>query len=650
MAETPSPQPRTVTRDEYTDPDSKSRARKRPSSRSRAEFRPWLIFAGSVLIVVVLYWAQAVLIPVALSLLLAFVLNAPATWLQRWIGRPAAVGVVVLFTLLALLVVSWTLAQQVGSLAEELPKYRQNIRTKVADIRGVSESKSLEQVQNTIEDIKEEMSKGTPQARQSRPQGQPVVVTPVQPDSTWLGLPPWTTPLFGVMGTAALVIILVSFILMEYRDLRDRVIAVIGHGYVANTTKAFDEAASRLSRYLLMQLLINVTYGALVAAGLWMIGVPYPLLWGVMGALLRFVPYVGPWMAAGVPTLLSLAVFTGWTQPLWTIALFAALELFTNLVLETLLYADAAGVSQVALLVAIAFWTWLWGPIGLLMATPLTVCVVVLGKHVPGLWFLSMLVADVPALSADSAYYQRLLAGDLAEALELVEEFLKGHSRSEAYDALLLPALTFAERDRQEGRISEEEELGVAEATRELLAQVPNLPEPSAAADAGESAPVDSGTAVSAPVPPLRVLGYPIESTGDEMALEMLAQLLGSAPVELRILSSRTLVAEMISTLESEQYNVLVLADLPPSSASKTRYIVKRLAQVRPDLKILVGRWSAAEVAPDTRTSLVVAGATHVSSTLVGTVAQLRETAPIAGTAAAAVATPLAPAQHQTVA
>lgn len=576
-----------------------------------------------------LYWAQAVLIPVALSLLLAFVLNGPATWLQRWIGRPAAVGVVVLATIVALLMVGWTLTQQVASLAEELPKYRQNIRTKVADIRGVSESRSLEQVQHTIDDIKEEINKGQPKA--TAPRTQPLVVTPVAPDTTWWGLPLWTTPLFGVMGTAALVVILVSFMLVEYRDLRDRLIALIGHGYVANTTKAFDEAGSRLSRYLLMQLLINVTYGTLVALGLWVIGVPYPLLWGVTGALLRFVPYVGPWMAAGIPTLLSLAVFSGWRQPLWTFGWFVALELFTNLVLETFLYAGAAGVSQVALLVAVAFWTWLWGPLGLLMATPLTVCLVVLGKHVPGLWFLSMLIADIPALSPDSAYYQRLLAGDVAEAMDLIEEYVKTHEPEEVYDGLLIPALNYAERDRRDGRISEEEEQAVSESTHELVGALPNIKFParplqSVSAVPGPTSGAETSTVDVRPTAPLRVLGYAAETFADEVALGMLSQLLISW-VQLTVLPNRMLVSEMLTTIREGAYQVVVLGDLPPSSASKVRFMVKRIRQSCPDVHILVGRWAPANFATDQREALTAAGANAVATTVTGTREQLREAA-----------------------
>src|SRR6188474_1615801 len=214
---------------------------------------------------------------------------------------------------------------------------------------------------------------------------------------------------------------MVIFMLLERRDLRDRLIGLIGHGQLATTTKAFDEAGSRVSRQLLMQSLVNLVYGIAVFVGLYLLHVPYVLVWATLGAALRFIPYIGPVLGAGVPILVSLAALAGWTGPLIVLGLFVVLELFTNLVLETALYAGAAGVSQVALLVSVAFWTWLWGPLGLLMATPLTVCIVVIGKHVPGLAFIGTLMADAAVLAPEHGYYQRLLARDQSEAADLID-------------------------------------------------------------------------------------------------------------------------------------------------------------------------------------------------------------------------------------
>ncbi len=421
-------------------------------------------FAWCVLVVLVLYWAQAVLVPIALAILLTFLLAPPVTWLQRWVGRiPAVLAMVtLLFTLLGL--AGWGLARQTDNLAQDLPRYRVNILQKIADVRGASKGGSVEKLQETIDEIKTDLGKpDVPVGTRSRP----VVVTSEQVAGfsgfAWLG------PMVGRLGTAGLVLAMVIFMLLERRALRDRLIGLIGHGQLAITTKAFDEAGTRVSRQLLMQSLVNLVYGIAAGVGLYFLGVPYPLVWAVFAAVIRFIPYLGPVLGAGAPILVSLAAADGWAGPLLVVGLFVVLELFTNLVLETVLYAGAAGVSPVALLASVAFWTWLWGPLGLLMATPLTVCLVVLGKHVPGLEFVGTLLADTPPLAAEYGYYQRLLARDQSEAADLIERYLKSESPRSVYDALLLPALNYAERDRLEQRLSADEETAVLDATRELL-------------------------------------------------------------------------------------------------------------------------------------------------------------------------------------
>ena len=279
----------------------------------------------------------------------------------------------------------------------------------------------------------------------------------------------WMGPLVSPLGQGVFIVTLVMFMLLEREHLRDRMLSLIGHGHLAATTKALDEAGQRVSRQLLLQTLVNLIYGTIAAAGLWAFGVPYPLFWGAAGAVLRFIPYLGPVSAAAGPILIAFAALPGWKHPLEVAAFYGALELFTNMVLESILYAGAMGVSQVALMVSVAFWTWLWGPLGLLMATPLTVCLVVLGKHVPGLSFLGTLLSDAPALTPESSYYQRLLARDQAEAIEIVERFVKTDPSNTVFDTMLIPALNFAERDRIEGRLSREEEAAVIETTREVL-------------------------------------------------------------------------------------------------------------------------------------------------------------------------------------
>jgi len=572
--------------------------------------KPWVTFAGCVLVVAVLYWAQAVLVPIALAILLTFVLTPPVTSLQRWIGRiPAVLAIVTLvFTVLGL--AGWGLARQMDHLAEDLPRYRVNILAKIADVRGAGKGGSVEKLQDTIEDIRTDLGKSD---ARTDTRSQPVVVTsaPLSGFSSFT----WFGPIVGPLGTASLVPVLVVFMLLERRDLRDRLLGLFGHGRLAVTTKAFDEAGTRVSRQLLMQSLVNLIYGIAAGAGLYLLGVPYALVWAALAAALRFIPYVGPVLGAGAPILVSLAALQGWTRPLEVIGLFLGLELVTNLVLETVLYAGAAGVSQVALLVSLAFWTWLWGPFGLLMATPLTVCLVVLGKHVPGLEFVGMLMADTPALAPEYGYYQRLLARDQTEAADLIERHIKTEAARSVYDALLLPALNYAERDRLEARLSVDEETAIVDATRELLSDAAEAirrvtPPPPAPPD---------DPPLSEPRKPLRVLGLAINGVADELALGMLVHLVDDLPIAVDITAARMQASELVSLVKEREFSVVCFADLPPSPPSKTRYLVKRLRAALPEVGIIVGRWAPPALADESTQVLRETGANHVGVTLLET-------------------------------
>ena len=575
--------------------------------------KPWVIFAGWVLVIVVLYWAQAVLVPIALAVLITFVLTPPVSWLERWLGRVPAVLAAVTLVFIILGLAGWGLARQMDHLVDDLPTYRVNILAKIADVRGAGKGGSVEKLQETIEEIKTDLGQSSaPTGTSSRP----VVVTSelVTGFSGFSSLGPIVSP----VGTAGLVLAMVIFMLLERRDLRDRLIGLVGLGQLTVTTKAFDEAGTRVSRQLLMQSLINLVYGIAAGIGLYFLGVPYPMVWAALGAALRFIPYIGPVIGAGVPILVSLAALPGWAGPLWVVALFVVLELFTNLVLETVLYAGAAGVSQVALLVSLAFWTWLWGPLGLLMATPLTVCLVVLGKHVPGLEFVGMLMADTPALAPEFGYYQRLLARDQSEAADLIEQHIKTQAPLSVYDALLLPALNYAERDRLEQRLSLEEETAVIDATRELLSDAAESirrlqPEPSSPDD----------PALPEARKRLRVLGLATNGIADELALQMLGHLLNDLPIVVEITKGRMLASEVVSLVQAQGVSVVCLADLPPSPPSKTRYLVKRLHAALPEVQILVGRWGPPALADDSTQLLRDAGATLVASTLAETRAYL---------------------------
>jgi predicted PurR-regulated permease PerM len=569
--------------------------------------KPVVMFAGFVLFIGVLYWAQALLVPFALAVLLTFVLTPAVSWLERWIGRVPAVllAATLVFTILGL--AGWGLVRQLDQLAQDLPGYRVNILAKVADVRGVGKGGTVEQLQKTIEEIRTGLDR--PEGSRAPAARAPAVATTYVTGFsafTWLG------PIIGPLGTAGLVVAMVIFMLLERRDLRDRLIGLFGYGQLTITTRAFDEAGTRVSRQLLMQSLVNLLYGLAAGIGLYLLGVPYALVWAVLGAALRFIPYLGPAIAAGAPIAVSLAALDGWAGPLWVMGLFVALELFTNLVLETVLYAGAAGVSQVALLVSVAFWTWLWGPLGLLMATPLTVCLVVLGKHVPGLGFVGILMADTPALAPEFAYYQRLLARDQSEAADLIERHIRTQPPRSVYDALLLPALNYAERDRLEQRLSPDEEAAVVTATRELVAD---------AADAtrrahGDSPALPDPQLLPGPREPLRVLGYAANGIADELALAMLTHVVDDLPLVIEVVTTRAMTSDVVALVTERGVSVVCLADLPPSPVSKTRYLAKRLRAALPDLRIVVGRWGPPALADESTQVLREAGATVVVTTL----------------------------------
>ena len=471
-----------------TNPSERSNLR--GSSGPNIALLPALIgIAIFVLIVTSLYWAQAVLIPVALAILLTFLLNPVAAALERiGLGRLSSVMLVAVLTFSLLGGIGWIVTLQFGSLANELPKYTGNLRQKIADVRGATKGGAIEKVQQTVEAVTSEIHQDDEPVK-GKDQRPPVVVQPTEAFTFW-PVPSAIGPMLERFASVGLVIVLVIFMLVQREDLRNRLIRLVGYGRLTSTTSALEEAGQRISRYLLMQTIINSTFGLAVGLVFYLIGMPYGALWGFLAAAFRFIPYVGAFAAAIMPSALSLAVFEGWLWPILVVGTFVGFELVCNMVLEPLLYAESAGVSGVALLVAVAFWTWLWGPIGLVLATPLTVCVVVLGKYLPRLDFIGVLMSDQPAMELKISYYQRLLAMDQAEAAEIVEEHLKNHPAEQIYDEILVPALNSARRDRDLGRLTEEGEQFIFRATREILDDLNNLPPKSSseAADGEEIA------------------------------------------------------------------------------------------------------------------------------------------------------------------
>ena len=401
--------------------------------------------------------------------------------------------------------------------------------------------------------------------------------------------------LLGVLGSIGIVIVLVVFFLIRRDDLRDRFIRLVGGGRVTQTTRALEDAAARVSRYLLMQFVVNSSLGVLVAIGLYLIGVPNAVLWGIAAAALRFIPYIGVWIAAVVPIGLSLAISDNWLAPLLTFGLFVALELAIGNVLEPWLYGKHTGVSPVAVLVAAVAWTWLWGIAGLLLATPMTVCLLVIGKHVPQLSFLTILLGDEPVFETKTRVYQRLLAGDQEEAAELLEEALEQDSLARIYDTVLIPALAQTETHWLLGDLNDVRHTFIFRSVKEIiegLGESQRAPPPieiaPAAATNGESA---AGIVIPAPKP--CILCLPARTEADEIAGMMLAQVFKAEQWTVHSVPITAQASAIADFVEKHEAVVICISAMAPAAVMHARHLFKRLRHDFPAVKILIGLWNA---------------------------------------------------------
>jgi hypothetical protein len=423
---------------------------------------------------------------------------------------------------------------------------------------------------------------------------------------------------FEMIITVAIIVVLIIFILVQREDLRNRLIRLWGREYLTTMTKALDDGASRISRYLGMQLLVNLSFGVAITVGLFFIGVPYPMLWGFLAGALRYIPYVGAWLGAIFPLAISLVFTAGWTPPLLVLALFTVLELLISYVLEPMIYGHSIGVSGVALLLATVFWAWLWGPIGLLLATPLTACLVVVGRHVPHMSFLVILLGDQPVLKPPVTYYQRLLAKDQDEAIDLVEEYLKDHPARDVYEHILLPALVMTKQNKSHHDFTPEDERYILLAVREMVDDLAHLQkkEKQQSADAGASVPAADGKKVL-------VFGCPANDEADELALYLFRQVLDCARCQFEILPAETLAGEVVSRVQEQKPALVCVAILPSGGYAPARYLCKRLRAEVPELKIVVGCWGLSDNVELTRERLLSSGADQVGVALEETRCQI---------------------------
>jgi predicted PurR-regulated permease PerM len=577
----------------------------------------------AVIVVVALYFGRDVLIPITLALLLAFVLSPAVELLRRIrLGRIPSVILAVVLALGVILALGSAIGTQVAQLSKDVPRYQTTIEHKIADLRASTINRFSDKISSLSRQIA-----GAGTSRSAAPPAPaagagteaharkpvPVVVTQPPPSALEIG-EKIVSPMLHPLATAGIILVVTIFVLLQKEDLRDRVIRLFGSGDLHRTTAAMDDAGRRLSRYFLTQLGINTSFGAIVGTGLYFIGVPNPVLWGILGTLLRFVPYIGSWIAAALPIALAAAVSPGWMMAIWTAALYVVTELTIGQLVEPLVYGHSTGLSPIAVIIAAIFWTWLWGPIGLIISTPLTLCLVVLGRHVERLEFLDVLLGDRPALTPVESFYQRMLAGDPDEVEEQAETYLADRPLSSYYDEVVLNGLQLAAADIARGILAHRQvdklKTSIKELVRDLAGyddraeaggeevktvagptgdqkELPQRPPPAGKApDRDQLAPEWSGEA-----PILCIAG---RGPLDEAASSMLAQLLEKHGLGARSVLYENASRTNIGCLDVRGVAMVCVSYLDISgNPAHLRYLLRRLRERLPQAPLLVGLWPA---------------------------------------------------------
>lgn len=582
----------------------------------------FIVFFSICLIVAALYFSQEVLIPIALAVLVSFLLTPIVGWVERLkLGRTAAVLIAVLSLLGVFAVIGWVVKLQLTSISAELPRLETGVQRKLAILRRSANplersfhefEKVTATSQPTTAPASIEHAVGEPTAELTGAPGTPIPVKIVGSSSVVEDAFGTLNKVAGPLSTTFLVVVLVIFMLISREELRDRMIRLTGDGRLHVTTQALDEAATRISRYLFAEAVVNFSYGCLVAGGLKLIGhiwgsaeggFPSVLLWGLLCGLLRFVPYIGIWIAAAFPVVVSFAFFSGNGVFIGTIVLFAALEVIVSQFIEPYWYGSSTGMSPLAVLVSAVFWTWLWGPVGLVLSTPLTVCLVVMGKHVPALQFLDILLGDEPVLDPPTRLYQRMISMDGEEATDLARDYFKDHTLEDTYEQVILPALAMAAQDHHRGDIDTEHLQFVHQTIREMVdelgeaAQSRTAEQRKALAEKSKDenaipAVIDRKRTMVPKGCVINVLCLPAKDEADEISGMMMAQLLQQHGYCAFAASVEALAAEMVEMVTQKEADVVCVSAMPPAAIAHSRYLCKRLSARFADLPTIVGLWT----------------------------------------------------------
>ena len=547
---------------------------------------------GLLVAAAILYLARDVLIPLALAILLSFLLAPLVRRLEHWkLGRLTSTLIAVVIGFAFIGGIGLVATRQALSLAGKLPEYRENIREKIHALRAPNDG-TLGKAAEAIKQLESDAAPGA---------ATPLPVTETAP-SAFAALAEMVGPFVKPIGTALAVVVFTILLLLNRENMRERLIGLIGPRQINVTTQAMGEASYRVSRYLYMQLVVNMMFGIPFGIALYFIGVPNAMLWGLLGTLLRFVPYAGVWIAAALPTLLGFAIFDGWSEVMWIVGVFVVLELILVNAVEPWLYGRSAGLSAIAIIAAALFWTWLWGPVGLLLAVPLTVCIAVMGRYIPEMGWLNVLLGVEPVLTPEARFYQRLIARDQEEAGEIAEKYAEEHGNVALFENILVPALSLAESDRHRGALDEEHSRFAFETTRQIAEEL----------RAEEEARVDDACR--------HVCIVPAHDQADDVAGVMLARLIPGA----QRFPAGSLAAETIDKVDEQGCRIVCISAVPPRAASHAAYLVRRLKQRFPSKRIVVGLWST-ETIDKVKPRLLEAGADDVLTRLADAATQLRQ-------------------------
>jgi predicted PurR-regulated permease PerM len=593
-----------------------------PSASAKSSSRPKRADASKVmtvfvLIVVALYFGREVLVPVTLALLLTFLLAPAVGWFRRiHLGRVPSVVLVVTLALGVLIGIGGVIVGQLRELTSDLPNYVSAVETKVATVKldamgrlshamkvptahNASSPKPLTQVTAHQGTAPPPVSPG------ASPSAVAPTALPQATSTPWQLAAEYISPILSPVATVGIVFVVAVFALLQREDLRDRLIRLIGSDDIHRTTLALDDAGRRLTRYFLTQLTVNATFGSVIGVGLYFIGVPRPILWGLLTAILRFIPYLGSFISALLPVELAAAVEPGWSMAVWTLSFYVVAEALTGQVLEPLIYGHGSGLSPFSVIVAALFWSWVWGPVGLFLSTPLTLCLAVIGRHVKGLESLDIALGDKPALTPTESFYQRILADDADEVLAQAELLLKDMSLARYYDEVALPGMQLAANDVELGVLTAEQQESVKETIYELVAglsehearnpTVVKVFDPNDLGDDEENEAIDlklEPTLTSGAPFTTKVLSIAGRGPLDEPGASMLAQLLAQRGIASKMIKDRDVSRYSIESLDTTAVGMICIAYLNISgSPANLRYLVQRLRKHIPDIPIVIGLW-----------------------------------------------------------